>query len=214
MSAVAVEEILDRYDIFGVGNCQCRIVTELNGKGCGKAMEACVAMGPLAEGAIERGLVRKVDRNEVFEIKRNAEKQGCVSWMMNAVGDERGDWSCSCCGCCCHMLRAVSEFNVPGLISKPHFMPENHADKCTLCEKCVEACPMNAWVVKESGLEHHPMRCIGCGLCALACEFDALELKSVEDARPPENSYTSLLLKASPGMIRNTVRVFAKRIFR
>ena len=209
-----LEEILDRYDLFGVSNCQCRIVTELNGKGCGKAMDACVSMGPLAAGAIDRGLARRVDRSEVLEIKRNAEREGCVSWMMNAVGDERGDWSCSCCGCCCHMLRAVSEFNVPGLISKPHFMPEKHPDRCTLCGECVEACPMNALTVKQSGLEHNPLRCIGCGICTMACEFDALALKPVEDARPPENSYSSLLLKAAPGLITNTVRVFAKRVFR
>ena len=212
--AEKLEEILDSYDVFGVGNCQCRIIMQLNGDGCGRAMESCVAMGPLARGAIERGLARRTDREEVLEIKRDAEEQGCVTWLMNAIGDPRGDWSCSCCGCCCHMLRAVSEFNVPGLISKPHFMPKRSAGTCTLCGKCVEACPMGAWVVAgEDELKHARMRCIGCGLCALACEFDALELRTVEDASPPEGSYRSLLWKVAPGYLVNTVRVFAKRVF-
>ena len=208
-----LEEILDRYDVFGVANCQCRIVTDLTGNGCGKPMDACVGMGPLAQGAIDRGLARRIDRAEVLAIKRSAEEQGCVSWMMNAVGDPAGDWSCSCCGCCCHMLRAVSEFNVPGLISQPHFMPSKPADTCTLCGQCVEACPMGALVAAPDGVEHLPARCIGCGLCVLACAFDAIELRPLEDARPPESSYRTLLLKTAPGYLRNAVRVFARRLF-
>ncbi len=208
-----LEEILDRYDRFGVSNCQCRIVTQLNGKGCGQAMESCVSMGPLAEQAVSRGLARETDRSEVLEIKRRAEEQGCVSWMMNAMGDERGDWSCSCCGCCCHMLRAVSQFNVPGMISQPHFMPRTLEDKCTQCGECVESCPMGAWKANEGGVEHVPVRCIGCGLCVLACTFDALELQPVQAARPPETSYTRLLVKAAPGYLMNSARVFARRLF-
>ncbi|HPI98525.1 MAG TPA: hypothetical protein PLV56_07255, partial [Synergistales bacterium] len=54
-----LEEVLDPYDDFAVGMCQCRMTMEVVGKGCGKPMEACVTMGPTAVRFIERGLMRR-----------------------------------------------------------------------------------------------------------------------------------------------------------
>lgn len=208
-----LEEILDRYDTFAVTNCQCRILMDLAGKGCGKPMEACVFMGSLAASGISRGLMRKTDAKEIIEIKRRAEEQGCVTWMLNTAGHPWGDASCSCCGCCCHMLRAVSEFNVPKLISEPHFIPEREAGKCNLCKICVKACPMGAWQGKEVGIEYLSGRCIGCGLCALACPEGALAMEPVPEASQPERSYVSMLVKAAPGLALSSAKVFLRRFF-
>ncbi len=208
-----LEEILEPYDLFAVGHCQCRLSMQLVGKGCGKPTENCTAFGPLAKPFIERGMMRRADRAEIVEIKRRAELEGCVTWMMNESDDHRGNSSCSCCGCCCHALRSVTTFSIPGLLSRPHFLPARDAAKCTLCGKCARACPMGAWTLAGKTLTFQQPRCIGCGLCTLSCNSDALTLEPVRDAQPPFASLNRMLLGMTPGMLKNSFRVWAGRLF-
>jgi electron transport complex protein RnfB len=65
-----LEVILDRYDTFGVGHCQCRMSTEPVGEGCGKPLEVCTVMGRWAKLGIEAGWVRRVSKKNLLEIKR------------------------------------------------------------------------------------------------------------------------------------------------
>jgi ferredoxin len=207
-----LEEILEPYDLFAIGNCQCRMSMQLVGKGCDRPLENCVAIGPMAKPVIERGLMRPASREEVLETKHRSELEGCVTWMMNEVDDWRGNISCSCCGCCCHGLRTVNQFNAPGLISKPHFMPETDAITCTLCGKCVDICPMQAMTISDKQLHFNPARCIGCGLCVVACKFDAVQMREVLEINPPTDNWLSLLLKMAPSYLSNSVKVWAKRM--
>jgi ferredoxin-like protein FixX len=209
-----LEEILDHYDDFGVTHCQCRQSMDLAGRGCGKPMENCAGFGPLVKPLVERGMMRRVDKAEMIAIKKNAEENGCVTWMMNTGTDARGNGSCSCCGCCCHALRTVNELSVPGLISKPHFLPKKADGLCTSCGKCVKACPMGAWSQYGPRMHFERARCIGCGLCAVACKSGALDLMPYEDADVPEKGFRELLIKTAPGYFHNAVRVFASRLFR
>ena len=45
--------------------------------------------------AIDGGFVRRVSKNELLDIKRNAESHGLVTWIMN-VESTSGQASCSC----------------------------------------------------------------------------------------------------------------------
>lgn len=210
-----LDEILSRYDDFAVTHCQCRLAMELSDKGCGKPLEACASFGPLVKPLLERGLARRVDKAEMLAIKKNAEENGCVTWLMNAAGDPKGDCSCSCCGCCCHALRSVTQYNVPGMIATPHFMPEKAEEKCKRCGLCVKACPMNAWTANpDKTVSFDRKRCIGCGLCVVSCKPGALSLSPIGKVKPPEENYLSLLLKLFPGFAANSVSVFAKRILK
>jgi len=206
-----LEEILEPYDTFAVGNCQCRVAMQLVGKGCDRPLENCVAIGPFARPVVERGLMRSVDREEVIEIKRNAEKHGCVTWMMNDRYDRRGNVSCSCCGCCCHGLRTMNQFSQPGLISRPHFMPSRDEEKCDLCGKCARICPMGAWKTIGAAVYFDSQRCIGCGLCVTACKKEALELKPVADPGMPEKDFSSMFYKSIPGFLANSFRIWLRR---
>ncbi len=209
-----LEEILEPYDQFAVGNCQCRLAMQLVGKGCDRPLENCVAIGPPAKPLIERGMMRKADRQEVIEIKRNAEEHGCVTFIVNGTGHSPlGNGSCSCCGCCCHGLRSITQFNTPGMISKAHFLPVQKSKKCRLCKKCVNVCPMDAWTVSDEKLQFNQIRCIGCGLCVMACKFDALSLQESKNVKPPQDNWLTFLLKIAPTYMRATVRVWAKRVF-
>jgi Pyruvate/2-oxoacid:ferredoxin oxidoreductase delta subunit len=208
-----LEEILAPYDRFAVGHCQCRLAMHLVGRGCAAPLENCTGMGPTSDHFIERGLMREVDRDEVIALKRQAEEAGCVTWMMNVHDDPRGNGSCSCCGCCCHALRSISQFSAPGMFSQPHFLPARDAATCTSCRQCVAACPMGAWVERDGELWHERIRCIGCGLCVVACPADSLRLEPAPEAPTPEATWPALLAKMAPRYVSNAIRIWSKRLF-
>ena len=178
-----LEEVFDRYDTFGVTLCQCRMVEELVGRGCGRSKEVCMALGKAAEPLIQKGRFRRIEKKEAFEIKAMAEADGMVTWI-TAQDPELGGSCCSCCGCCCHMMRTITEFNMPGMIAPPHFVPSVNFDNCNYCGKCALACPMGAVVVdiQNSQYIYDAKRCIGCAQCAVACsKLKAIEMVAVPD---------------------------------
>ena len=165
-----LEVVLDRYKVFGIGNCQCRMTMQVRGQGCGKPIDNCTVMGQWAQQGIKQGWLKQVSSQDVLEIKREAESHGMVTWIMNAESS-KGQASCSCCGCCCHAMRIVNEFNAPGVLRPAHFTPRFHDARCTYCGKCVKACPMGALEMDldQRTRKYSAERCIGCGLCAVAC---------------------------------------------
>ena len=208
-----LEELLEPYELFAVGNCQCRAAMHLVGKGCNRPLENCLAIGPLSRFFIDNGRMRQVDRDEALAIKREAEESGLVTWMGNARVDEKwGNVSCSCCGCCCHGLRTVSEFNAPGMISKPHFMPARDEASCDACMLCVKACPMGAWAVSGQELIFQQVRCIGCGLCVVKCNRDALALEPVAGVSPPGSSWSVKMMKIAPVAMAASFKVWTSRL--
>ena len=50
-----LEVVLDQFESFGVGQCQCRMAMQVLGRGCGKPLENCTVMGQWAERGIEAG---------------------------------------------------------------------------------------------------------------------------------------------------------------
>jgi len=208
-----LEVVLDRYDSFGVGHCQCRATAGVRGAACDTPSEVCAVMGKWADMAAEGGFVRRVSKQELLEIKRNAESHGLVTWILN-VESAGGQASCSCCGCCCKAMRIVSEFNAPGMIAPPHFMPRFDRESCTCCGLCATKCPMAAITVdrQQQTLEHEPARCIGCGLCMQACGRQrAIRMEPVPDYRVPYKSWLSLLLRNAPKSMRNALKVWRNR---
>lgn len=183
-----LEEIFSQYKSFGVTLCQCRIVEELAGRGCDRPKEVCMALGVSAERLIQKGKFRRVEMKEALEIKAEAEASGLVTWI-TAQDPQTGGSSCSCCGCCCHMMRIITEFNMPGVIAPPHFMPRVDFENCNFCGKCALACPMGAVTVdvKNHTYLHDPTRCIGCAQCAVACSkskaVEMVAVPGVEDFR-------------------------------
>ena len=173
-----LEVVFDQFEVFGIGQCQCRMAMQVIGQGCGKPLGNCTVMGQWAEHGIAEGVLRQVSKKEALEIKREAESHGMVNWMMN-VRSTRGQCSCSCCGCCCHAMRGVNEFNAPGFIAPPHFLPRLDASKCTYCGKCAQGCPMGAIVVDTqredaaaSRRALHRLRTVRLGVRPAACAGD------------------------------------------
>jgi Na+-translocating ferredoxin:NAD+ oxidoreductase subunit B len=208
-----LEVVFDQFKVFGIGQCQCRMAMQVIGQGCGKPLGNCTIMGQWAEQGIVEGVLRQVSKKEALQIKREAESYGMVNWMMN-VRSARGQCSCSCCGCCCHAMRGVNEFNAPGFIAPPHFLPQLDASKCTYCGKCARVCPMGAIVVdtQQKTQRHLRERCIGCGLCVLACDRQrALVMEPVPDYKLPYRSWYSLIAHSAPGTLLTGWKLWRQR---
>jgi electron transport complex protein RnfB len=209
-----LEEILDQYKVFALGLCQCRMTQEIVGRGCGRSLENCVGFGDAAELLIRNGKMRRVEKRDVLEIKAEAEAAGLASFIIETeLGKSVSGASCSCCGCCCGALRMISQFNAPGLIAPPHFMPEVDLTNCTYCSRCAKICPVGAMVVDAKGKSHQHLseRCIGCGLCAVACDKQhAIQMEPTSKYRKPPKSFLSAMLQTVPNYLRNAWSVWRK----
>jgi len=209
-----LEETLDRYKVFAVGLCQCRMTEEIVGRGCGRPLENCVGFGDAAEFLIRNGKMRRVEKKDILEIKAEAAAAGLASFIIETeLGKSSSGASCSCCGCCCGALRTISEFNAPGMIAPPRFIPKVDLTTCAYCGKCAKVCPVGAMVVDAKGKSHQHLteRCIGCGLCAVACDREhAIQMELNPRYHEPPRGLLSVLLRVAPNYLRNAWSVRRK----
>ncbi len=88
-----------------------------------------------------------------------------------------GKWFiCNCCGCCCGVLRAVNQHNIPTAMTKSNYYAKVDPELCTGCESCVDRCQVNAIRVQDGSATIDKARCIGCGLCVSTCPTDSVSL--------------------------------------
>ncbi len=202
-----LEEVVDRYKRFGVGRCGCRMTKRHLNEDCGRPLEVCAGMGDAVEASISKGWLRRVEKRELLEIKARAESSGLVNWVVN-VDEKYGrrfNVMCSCCGCCCDVFRSITEFNTPGLIAPPHFLPVFNHDKCTYCGLCATKCQMGAITLdtKARTRVHESKRCIGCGQCVLVCpKKGALQMEPTLNYKSPAKSYFMMGVKLFPNLLR------------
>ncbi len=207
------EAIVDRYDTFSVGYCQCRTSMKVTDRDCGKPVRNCTALGDFAKGAIKGGQMEAITKQEFLDIKREAETHGLVSWIFNTESS-KGQLSCSCCGCCCHFLRSIREFNVPAAAAPPHFMPEFDRQACDYCGKCARVCPTGSLAVDRKGKQAWQLkeRCVGCGLCVVACDKQhAVRMEPVPDYQLPANSWFAMLTRSLKPAATNAAWAWLKR---
>ncbi|MHA1262076.1 MAG: ATP-binding protein [Candidatus Freyarchaeota archaeon] len=186
-----LEEYLSKADLFAVVPCSCRNAAKLAGEPCKRTDENfCVTSGFLAKSVIDQGVGRQVTLEELMDIMRRAEKAGLVHETINI--QDTSAFICNCCPCCCGFLKSVKELRNYGAITKSNFAPKIDKSLCTLCEKCMEICPMEAiyhhWPhsddLSDDMMVIREDLCIGCGVCASNCPNEAITLEKVRDVVP------------------------------
>jgi NAD-dependent dihydropyrimidine dehydrogenase PreA subunit len=174
-----VLKIVDDARSLAVTACTCR----LTAKKCESPVEVCLQLNRAAEYTIKRGTGREVTKEEAKEIIKKSEEAGLVHVTDNRADNEH--IICNCCPCCCIVLPLILKERKRVLLAPSRFLPKVDADKCTLCQTCVEACPVDALSMDNGGAEEKVAveedLCIGCGQCAYQCPEEAIALKEVRN---------------------------------
>lgn len=192
--AVKTERILPYEDVraiilaantFHVGDCICRKERDVAGnRACSFPVHDCLSFSPVARKPVPGDITR----DEALALLDEAERIGLVHTVANVKGGV--SYVCNCCGCCCGILRAVTEFGLERSVAASSYRAVVDPDACTGCETCAERCQVKAIAVRDGVAVVDARRCIGCGLCVTGCAPEAVRLERLPDAQvvePPED---------------------------
>ncbi len=213
-----LREIINGTDgPIGINECICRKSAGIRGKPCKKTprLETCMVFSDWAREAIKAGISRLVDKAEALEIARQNQADGLILQPSN---NQKVEFVCACCGCCCGML------GIQKMLPKPvDFWATNHyavvnAESCSGCGTCVDRCQVNAVRIDEKiGISRINLdRCIGCGNCVVSCPSEALSLiKKEKQITPPTNAENlyKIIAENKPGTL-SKIRVLARLVLK
>ena len=178
---------------IAINPCMCREGAAKRGQPCHvtKRKETCMTFGDWARRAIEGGRSREITHEEALEIIRQNEADGLVLQPTNYL---KIDFVCSCCGCCCGILKRQKMLPKPAESWAHNFYAAVDTEICTGCGTCVEKCQVNAVKIDEQNRYStiNLDRCIGCGNCVASCPSEALRLVKKEKETVPPEDCTSL----------------------
>jgi NAD-dependent dihydropyrimidine dehydrogenase PreA subunit len=175
-------------DPIAILECVCRNGAERRGEPCKltSRKETCMVFRDGARNIIESGgMGREISKEEALDIIRKNEEDGMVLQPSNAQGP---DFICSCCGCCCGILRLHKAVPNPVEHWATNYYASVNTDLCTGCGTCEESCQTDAIKLDEE--KEIPIvdlkRCLGCGNCVASCQDEAMELlKKETEVVPP-----------------------------
>jgi Pyruvate/2-oxoacid:ferredoxin oxidoreductase delta subunit len=185
-----VAEMIGQARNIALTNCACRVSVQA----CDKPIEVCLAFDMGARFLVERDLARMIDKEEAIRVLDIAENAGLVHCTNNS--QDRPVVICNCCGCCCTLLRGITELNNPNAIATSSYIVNYDEAECIGCLLCIEdRCPVSA--VKENGdvVTVDQSRCIGCGLCVSVCPCEALTMKKRDQIPDTPDTYQDLSVR-------------------
>ena len=170
-----VKAILLSSKSFGLRDCICRVQQKQVGHECDFPLRTCLFFS-----ALERPPHRyTISKAEALAFLDKAEEIGLVhtvSNVMKGIG-----YVCNCCGCCCGILRGITEWGIENSVAYANYYAVIDAQKCVGCGTCRKRCQVDA-ISEENGVSVvDRKKCIGCGLCASGCPNGAAELKRKSD---------------------------------
>ena len=178
-----VRAILDRARTFSVRDCICRVQQHaLDRRRCDFPLLNCLSFT-----AAERpARPEDISREEALAILDETEEVGLVHSVSNVAAGV--GYVCNCCGCCCGVLRGITEWGIDTSVAAANYRAEVDEDACQECGLCADRCQVEAIDASEGVPAIDATRCIGCGLCVTACPEDALTLQRLPEdqiVQPP-----------------------------
>ena len=169
-----ISSIVENGKSFRVNECICKKERGMLSAPCKKPHEVCLTISPVAGADFLLDWGREISKQQVYELLARAEEAGLVHLTGNVESGHT--FICNCCGCCCGVLRAITEFNLPNVVNS-HFYAEITEEDCNNCGICLdERCQVKAIAETDSTYRVIKERCIGCGLCISTCPTDAIRL--------------------------------------
>jgi ferredoxin len=207
-------EVVKTSSSIGIGICYCRHKMEHLGKNCKAPMDICMTFNDSAESLTRHGIARKVDVSEGIDLLQKARDFNLVQFGENV--QEKVNFICNCCGCCCEALIAARKFGFLNPVHTTNFFPLIIEQNCNGCGKCVSLCPVEAISLVSSNDPQKPLKkkaktdlenCLGCGVCLKGCEKNAIKLQSrKERVITPVNSVHRVVIMAiERGKLQNLI---------
>jgi Fe-S-cluster-containing hydrogenase component 2 len=167
---------------FVLRECICRKQKALEGQPCSHLMEACLGFSNdenAYDDFVHAG--RIIRRDEALKVLEATSKEGLVYCTYNVKQGQR--FVCSCCACCCELLRGLKEQKSPYILAGSNFQAAIDIDNCSVCGVCAEErCVMDAISEEDGAYRVMAERCIGCGVCTITCPTGSITL-----SRRPES---------------------------
>lgn len=171
-----VVAILKEAETFSVRDCICRVQQEHVGRRCDFPLRMCLTM------AYHKRPPRPEDISfaEALAIVDRAEELGLVHAVSNMANGLY--YVCNCCGCCCAILRGITDFGIANSIARSNYVAVVDAATCDGCEICTGRCQVGAMRMEGGVATVDAARCIGCGLCVSGCPSKAARLERLPEA--------------------------------
>jgi ferredoxin len=184
------------------------------GKNCDAPMDICMTFNSTADSLTRHGIARKVDVAEGMDLLKKAQDNNLVQFGENV--QERVNFICNCCGCCCEALIAARRFGFLNPVHTTNFIPFIVEENCNGCGKCVALCPVEAMTLVSSNdpdnlnrkkAKLHPEICLGCGICINGCSKKAVELRPLKKRviTPVNSVHRVVTMAIERGKLQNLI---------
>ncbi|MFX0068300.1 MAG: DUF362 domain-containing protein [Candidatus Hodarchaeota archaeon] len=179
-----VRAILLASKTFRVQDCICRMQQDHVGRRCNFPLRACLSFStterpPSPEDISQQKALAILDRTEEIGLVHT------VSNVAKGIG-----YICNCCGCCCAILRGITEWGIQNSVAYANYYAVVNLDTCQGCGTCVDRCQVGSISVNDGIAIVDQERCIGCGLCVTGCPNNSVELRRKPDeeiVHPPKD---------------------------
>ncbi len=207
-------EVIESASHRGVGMCYCRHKAQHVDRACDAPMDICMTFNNTAASLIRHGFAREIDAAEGLDLLQQAQAENLVQFGENV--QQRVNFICNCCGCCCEAMIAQRRFAVLNPIHTSNYLPEIDQDLCNGCTKCVQVCPVEAMSMVSANDPHHPKLrqakldeqvCLGCGVCVHNCSREAIHLEP-RDQRvitPVNSAHRTVLMALERGKLQDLI---------
>ncbi|MEW6525022.1 MAG: hypothetical protein AB1445_16115 [Bacillota bacterium] len=166
-----IRSFLEEAQSFHLRDCVCRKQHDLVGdRKCDFPRRACLSFSPFQRPPGPDS----ISKEEALAFLDQARDVGLVHTVSNVA---KGiNYVCNCCGCCCGILRGVTEFGLKESVAQANYYCTIDVESCSGCGICVDRCQVGAVELVELTAVVTKERCIGCGLCVSTCAPGAANL--------------------------------------
>jgi len=180
-----VRVMLEQSKAFQVRDCICRVQQDmLHERKCDFPLKNCLSFSTYERPARPGDITRE----QALTILDETEEIGLVHTVSNII--KGVNYICNCCGCCCGILRGITEYGIENSVAAANYYGVIDQDACQACGICFERCQVHAIVETDEQYSIVREKCIGCGLCVTGCPHDAVGLHrkpDVDIVQPPDD---------------------------
>jgi ferredoxin len=171
-----VRAILLSAKAFSIRDCICRAQQDHLDRKCDFPLNMCLSFSN-AERSPRSGDISQV---EALALLDRSEEIGLVHTVNNVI--EGLGYVCNCCGCCCAILRGITEWGIEDSVAQANYFAVIDPEICNDCGTCIERCQVHAISAGDGFSVVDKALCIGCGLCVTGCPNDVARLERKPEA--------------------------------